>query len=168
MKYTSRFGTGAFLGALALLGGCAISTPFQGPGYDRSTGVSSDRADGIVIVALTHAVLGKERRNFDRGVDRVVDSLAQQPGLIGYSLRRELFGNEAWTMTVWRDEASLEDFVRSSTHQQAIRDGAGELAGVNFSRFELPATELPIGWDTALEYLAASGRSYSRQATDQD
>ncbi len=33
MKYTNRFGTGALLGVLALLGGCAISTPFQ----DRDT-----------------------------------------------------------------------------------------------------------------------------------
>ena len=161
MGYTNRFRIGVLASAFALLGGCTISTPFKGPGYDRGQGVTGNSGGDTVVVALTHAMLGEQRRNFDRGVERVVDSLAQQPGLIGYSLRRELFGNEAWTMTVWRDEASLDAFVRSSAHQQAIREGAGDLAGANFRRFELPAAELPIDWDTALAYLATSQRSYS-------
>ena len=162
MSYPGKFRIGLVAGAFALLGGCTISTPFKGPGYDRDDGVTGDRSGATVVVALTHAVLGPERRNFDRGVDRVVDSLAQQPGLIGSSLRRELFGNEAWTMTVWRDAAALDAFVRSSVHQQAIRDGAGDLAGANFSRFELPAAALPIDWETALDYLAASQRAYAQ------
>ncbi len=157
---------GIKLGVLAsvftLLGGCTISTPFKGPGYDHADGVTKVDGGDTVVVALTHAVLGKERQNFDRGVDRIVDSLAEQPGLIGYSLRRELFGDEAWTLTVWRDEAALLAFVRSEVHQRAIREGAGELAGANFRRFELPASELPIDWEKALGYLAASARSYSR------
>ncbi|MDJ0779791.1 MAG: antibiotic biosynthesis monooxygenase [Gammaproteobacteria bacterium] len=141
--------------------GCAISTPFGGPGFDRERGVTAVAADERVIVALTHAVLGERRQAFDRQVGLVADTLPSQQGLIAYSLRKELLGNEAWTMTVWRDEESLQRFVRSSAHQQAIRSSAGELAAVRFSRFEVPASSLPLGWDEALEYLAGNSAAYS-------
>ena len=160
MSRTTGFRIAVIASALAVLGGCTISTPFKGPGYNRGAGVAFDQSTDTVVVALTHAVVGKDRDNFDRGVSRVVDSLAQQPGLIGYSLRRELFGNEAWTLTVWRDEASLDAFVRSSAHQQAIRSGAAELVAANFRRLELPASEIPIDWEHALEYLATSQKAY--------
>ena len=162
MDTTCFLKLGIAASALALLGGCAISTSFQGPGYDRASGTVTLPGQDTVVVALTHAVLGNSRRNFDRGVERVVDSLEQQPGLIGYSLRRQLFGNEAWTLTVWRDEASLEAFVRSRPHREAVRSAAGELTSAAFRRVELPAAEIPIDWDTALEYLATSQRGYGQ------
>ena len=148
-------------GFMAVFGtGCAISTPVQGPGFDRGQGAIALDADDRVIVALTHATLGDRRRTFDDQVDRVADSLPSQDGLIGYSLRKELFGDEAWTMTVWRDEASLQAFVRSSVHQQAIRNSAAELTAAKFARFEVPVSSLPLSWEQALDYLAAQQADY--------
>ena len=162
MKPLTKPGIGLIASTLALLGGCTISTPFQGPGYDRSVGVTEIDDRQTVVVALTHAVVGDSRRNFDRGVEGVVDSLESQPGLIGYSLRRELLGNEAWTLTVWRDEASLDAFVRSPAHRQAIQNGMGDITTASFRRIELPAAKIPIDWESALEYLAAPQKTYGK------
>ena len=162
MNNIGRLRAGFAAGLFTLLGGCTISTPFKGPGFDRASGVTDSDRDQTVIVALTHAVLGDSRRHFDQGVDRVVASLDQQPGLIGYSLRKELFGNEAWTLTVWRDTASLEAFVRSGAHRQAMQTGSAELAAASFRRVEVPAAEIPIDWGTALEYLAEPQKSYGQ------
>ena len=162
MIRSSILNFGILAGTLALLGGCAISTPFKGPGYDPGSGVTAANGQQTVVVALTHAMIGDSRGNFDRAVRRVADSLEQQPGLIGYSLRKHVLGNEAWTLTVWRDEASLEAFVRSPAHQQAMRDATGELALASFRRIELPAAEIPLDWTTALDYLAAPQKTYAR------
>ncbi len=134
---------------------CAINTPFRGPGYDRNQGVTLADAGDKVIVVLTHATLSESRRNFDSEVGIVADSLAVRDGLIGYSLRKELLGNEAWTMTVWRDEAALAAFVASNAHQNAIVNSAHELAAVRFKRFEVDVSELPITWEQALAKLEA-------------
>ncbi len=142
--------------------GCAISTPLRGPGYDRDKGITLPDVGDKVVVALTHATLSERRRNFDEDVNLVANSLATTDGLIAYSLRKELLGDEAWTMTVWRDEAALEAFVASAVHQRAIRNSAQELAAARFWRFEIDRSMLPISWETALArmQLPAKAESY--------
>ena len=126
------------LALLSFLGleGCAFATGFQGPGYDRRNGVTLP-GEGRLVVGLTKAVLrddGALRSTFWDYVFKVADSLPERPGFVGYSLRREVFGKQAWTMTVWSDEASLAAFVESDLHQAAIRDAMGALACVRFAR----------------------------------
>ncbi len=134
------------------LGGCAISTPFQGPGYDRRNGVTI-AGEGRVVVALTKAVLrddGALRSTFWDYVLRVEASLPERAGFVGYSLRRELIGKRAWTMTVWSDEASRAAFVQSDVHQAAIGEAMGALACARFARLEVARDEVPIPWHRAL------------------
>ena len=142
------------LALLSLFGlsGCAISTPFQGPGYDRQEGVTI-AGEGQVVVALSKAVLrddGTLRSTFWDYVFRVEASLPEQSGFVGYSLRREILGKQAWTMTVWSDEASLTAFVESDVHQAAIRNALGALSCARFARLEVARDEVPISWDRAL------------------
>ena len=147
---------------LLALGGCVFATPFRGPGYDAKTGVTAEGTD-TVVVALTKAVLRGDRRKrseFWAHVFAVEKSLSEQPGLIGYSLRTQMFGPVAWTMTVWTDEASLTAFVQGETHQAAIAEGFEALETAGFARFEADRTEIPVAWDRALEALEQSGRSY--------
>ena len=139
------------------LGGCAIATPFQGPGYDRRKGVTIVGKDRVVV-ALTQAVLhddGAKRPQFWDYVVQVEATLAERPGFVGYSLRRELLGDNAWTMTVWSDEASLDGFVRSDVHQAAIREAMEALACARFARVEVDRSEIPIAWDRAIGLLDA-------------
>lgn len=134
------------------LGGCTIGTPY------RSTGVA---APDEVVVAITQASVDPaQRRLFDTQLDRVVGLLPKQPGLVGWSLRKELFGTEAWTLTAWTDEAARAAFVADPVHAAAIRASAPAVTGTRFARVRVAAKEMPLGWERALAILAAEGRSY--------
>lgn len=97
------------LGMLVLfsmgLSGCKIGKPFRGPGYDPDKGVMIENRD-MVIISLTHAVTGKDDHLNEIFIDyvwKVEASLKEFPGFVGYSIRKELFGNVLWTMTVCED-----------------------------------------------------------------
>lgn len=156
---SGRFRRWLIAASLALgVSGCAIATPFR-----AADDASSQVYTGAVVVAITEAQLGDDRagrRAFWRHVDLVTATLREQPGFIGVSLRREILGDTTWTMTVWRDEESLDAFVRSDTHQEAIAAAFGALAGARFVRFEVNGGDLPVDWDAALERLETDGRGY--------
>lgn len=143
-----------------LLGGCAISTPFRGPGFVDGK-VTHAGPDTEVVVAITNATVNRDlRAPFDEHVNRVVNSLPAQPGLIGYAVRKELFGDEVWTMTVWRTEADRARFVASAEHRAAMAAGGPALKAVRFSRVVVKARELPLGWARARQLLDSQPRSY--------
>ena len=148
--------------SLLALGGCAIATPFKGPGFDPKEGVTLEGPDRVVV-AVTKAVLqgdSNERSGFWTNVRRVEASLESRQGLIGYSLRRQLFGATAWTMTVWVDEASLDAFVGSRVHQTAIEQSLPALSQTGFARVEVGRDDIPLPWDRAVEILEEDGRHY--------
>jgi heme-degrading monooxygenase HmoA len=141
-----------------LLLGCKVSTPFAGAFQDGSLPDDTD-----VLVAITYIEIGDDalqNKAFWREVANVEASLEGMPGFLGYSLRRELFGNKAWTMTVWRDEASLTAFVASPVHRAAIVGGSPSLRKARFARLETKKADVPIDWDVAKNYLAENGRGY--------
>lgn len=141
----------------ALLGGCSIATPY------REARPAGQEAGETVVIALTEATLGpdaKARAAFWQGVWAVERDLANHPGLLGHSLRRELLGDRAWTMTVWESEAALDRFVASPVHVAAIRAGSPALAGQRFATVTRPRAEAPLRWAEALDVLARQGQSY--------
>lgn len=141
------------VGLSALAGSCALSTPF--PRIDMTTAGTPDDA---VVLVLTHIVVAGDRRDeFDRQTRRVIDSMASRPGLIGYSARRELFGNEAWTMSVWAREADRARFVRSAVHQEAIAQSRSAIVTVRLKRLIVARKDVPRDWAGALELLARPG-----------
>ena len=143
---------------ILLFYGCTISTPFSGPKYKQEPG-----ADEKVIVGLTKAVTGDDRKKnkvFWAYTRRVEKSLQDREGFIGYSMRKQLFGKEAWTMTVWDNETSLDAFVRSDLHQEAMKEGWPALVSASFARIEIDRDEIPISWERAEELLNEYGRDY--------
>lgn len=147
----------AFLPALNITG-CAISTPYRG----ADTGGDA-LEDDTVLMVLTHAELAEGTEDasaFWSNVSAVADSLEGRPGFVGYRLRRELFGRNSWTMTVWTDTASLEAFVESDIHQTAIREGWPALARARFARVTLSRSDVPISWARAEALLDATGQEY--------
>ena len=139
-----------FLSVLA--GGCAISTP-------RNTveGVSGLAGDHVLIVTVTeahHAGVGQNRTEFWQQTRSVARDLGQQAGLVQYSLRREIFGTRAWTMTVWKDEDSLNQFYWSPAHAEAMAQATAGLTGAKFARLYLRTDELAsLSWSKALQAL---------------
>ncbi len=160
--------------AMVLLSGCAISTPFKGPGYDAKQGSLRNAAGQVsndVIVAITLATLEgdrADRRIFWTHVRKVEESLATQPGLLGYSLRTEILGSSAWTLTVWETEDALRAFVEDLVHQDAMRAGKPALAIARFARFSAVPAKIPLAWDDALNILDRDGRSYGRAKAKSD
>jgi heme-degrading monooxygenase HmoA len=145
-------GAAGFLAAC--LPSCRVAMPFSGPGYSRSEGVTLPGVGETVVVAVTHAVVDNAKRGpFDEGTRRVDESLPTLDGFIGRSLRIELLGNEAWTMTVWRDEEALESFVSSPAHRLAVREGLPALKSARFLRFAIPTRDVPPSWDDVLHRL---------------
>lgn len=143
-----------------LLGGCAVATPFRGPGFTAGK-VTSVAPDQDVVVVLTNARVHRALRGpFDAQTSKVVDSLPNQPGLVGYSVRRELLGDEVWTMTVWKSEADRARFVASNSHRTAMIEGSPALKSARFSRVLLPAKDIPISWDRAKQILDEQSRRY--------
>jgi len=143
---------------LAGLSGCsslALSKPFAWPGLDTRQGRLAGSTNDAVILAITHAeLIGSHRADFDRGADEVLAILPAQPGLVGYSVRSRLFGQEVWTATVWVDEAAMNAFVRSPQHMAAVRQGAVAIRTIQYHRVEIPVKELPLTWDRVLSELA--------------
>lgn len=138
-----------------LLAGCAVGTP-----WPRHVAGTPEQGGEVVVLVLSHVVVDtSNRREFDRQTSRVLASLDRQPGLIGYSARRQLLGDQAWTMSVWADDASRAAFVRSAVHREAIERSAPALKLVELKRLTLARKDLPRDWDAALRLLAeADGR----------
>ncbi|GEM_PF-4689051 len=42
------------------------------------------------------------------------------PGYMGGKVKVEIFDDQVWTMTVWEDRESLEKFVNSTRHLDAM------------------------------------------------
>lgn len=147
-------GLAGSLAAVVGFTGCRVGGPFRGPGYDRDVGVTLPGVGETVIVGVTHAKIeGPERPTFREHTRRVLDSLPSHDGFVGHAARTMIFGNEVWTMTVWRDEAALDAFVAARMHSTARRAGLPAVTSAQFLRFELPTRDVPPTWDSVLERL---------------
>ncbi|MDJ0787450.1 MAG: hypothetical protein QNK05_11625 [Myxococcota bacterium] len=131
---------------------CGISTPFRGPGV-RTDGHVALPEDQRVVVALTYAVLSDDRGPFDRYIGYVAEDMDAHAGLVGFSIGKRIFGNDVWTMSVWEDRRSLEDFVESDRHQQAIQAAGSAIVSLKTKQLELPAGEVPLTWERAFALL---------------
>jgi hypothetical protein len=56
---------------------------------------------------------------FFRGVSAVRKQLAAADGLIGYTLRAKPLARDYWTLSVWKDNATLREFMRVSWRTMA-------------------------------------------------
>ena len=140
------------------LGGCTIATPFR-----RQPPVDAAALDpeAIAHVSITRAkVDAANRGRFDAYVARLSRILPNQPGLIGYSLRRELFGDQLWTVTAWQSKDARTAFVRGELHLEAIREGGPALVDTRFARAEIAIRDLPLAWPRAPEILERDGFDY--------
>ena len=137
-----------------VLGGCALSLPYQSVRQTSALDTPDAEKPTMVTVVITQATLDPQNLTaFDDHTQRVLAGMASHPGLLGYSARRQIFGNVVWTMTAWKSDVAVNDFVYSPVHQQAIRAGSKGLVAARFGRFELPASRLPLSWDEALALL---------------
>lgn len=142
--------------AILLYSGCTIGMPLRGPGLEAAG--SPER----VIVAVTHAKLHwTKRAAFDRHIQIVADALPRFPGLVGYSLRKQIFGDEAWTMSIWASHEAMQAFVRSPVHRAAVAAGRPAIKSMRYRAVEVASSELPIGWTRAVALLETPKVDYA-------
>jgi heme-degrading monooxygenase HmoA len=137
--------------AVLLLSGCTIAKPFSAP-----KGTPAPTAP--VTVVVTYALLDNEQRQpFDDYTERLADSLdaGQYPGLVGYSIRKEILGDEVWSLTAWTDLNAMVNFARSGLHAEAKSRASHAIRELQVRHFELEPSALPPSWELALGYLDA-------------
>lgn len=134
--------------------GCAFSAPFKRTKLASEGGVSPDTSVLVVVSSTEHRP--GMRGEFFKDTKAVLATMDDQPGLLGYAVRFEIFGKKAWTMTAWIDEASLTAFVRSPAHREAVRRSGETAQNIRFASVEMPLRALPMNWKEARRRLEAA------------
>ncbi len=145
---------------LGVLSGCG-TLPIASP-LTQTKNMPENAPERSVLVVLTeaHRLDNRDSRNqFDQNVDNILDNLQQQTGLYAYSVRKELLGDKAWTLTVWDSESSMQGFKVSKKHLQAMAGVGDMLSDAKFARVERTLDTIP-DWQEALVILQQSGRNY--------
>ena len=117
--------------------------------------------ESVVVVGITHVTTGNDSEKNDifwENTYAVVDALPTHNGYLGHKVRKQIFGNEGWTMTVWKDEESLNNFVRGDRHSTAMQNGLDAVAKARFVRFTTKRSAIPLGWDEAEKMMTEKGR----------
>lgn len=147
------------LAALAgLLPGCAVARPFSGPAVDA--GAPDASVTTSVTMVITHAVVDRARRGpFDDYTRRLVAALdaGRYEGLVGFSVRKELLGDEVWTVTVWSDLQAMQRFAGSELHRDAMRRAGDALRSVEVRHVQASRAEIPWSWERVLAQLGPRG-----------
>jgi hypothetical protein len=81
--------------------------------------------------------------------------LARSEGLIGYSLNSDVRRLHFWTLSAWRDQLSLSEFVHTNPHQEVMRKLVPLMGETKFEYWEVDGTEIPLRWDDAKARLAS-------------
>lgn len=138
---------------LLLLLACALSRPFEGPGFDDGAFVSDH--PGPFWVAATYARSARgQNAPFQDHVGAIDAEIAEADGLVGYALRGEIGGRDNWTMSIWESEEELYAFVASPAHLAAMGEADLLLEDSAFTHWtEADGSALPPTWEEALDRL---------------
>jgi len=75
--------------------------------------------------------------------------LQNSPGLIGYSLDAYPFARKFWTLSVWRDQKALSDFVGTIPHSRIMQSLAPHMGKSQFAQWAVESHEIPLDWASA-------------------
>lgn len=145
----------AFL-VLPFFTSCVVGSPFKKSAQSKELNLSEDRP--VVLVVSEANIQGNPWTQilFWKNTSAVNRDLDNNKGFLGGSIRRQLFGSRAWTMTVWLDEDSLENFIYSPVHDKAIQESKSALKRTNFYRREILWKEVPLSWESAIQELESN------------
>lgn len=89
---------------------------------------------------------------------QVAKQLASAQGLLGYSVLSRPLSKRFWTLSAWKDEAALRDFVHNQPHVRIMTALARDMEQTKFLRWTVKGSQLPLGWDDALRRFADNSR----------
>jgi heme-degrading monooxygenase HmoA len=91
---------------------------------------------------------------FFRAVLAVRKQLATADGLIGYTLRARPLARDYWTLSVWKDDTALRQFMRSRPHVQIMSSLQPVMAPTKFVTWTISAADGRPDMASALQHLA--------------
>jgi Domain of unknown function (DUF3291) len=92
---------------------------------------------------------------FFRGVSAVRKQLAAADGLVGYTLRAKPLARDYWTLSVWKDEGSLREFMRTAPHVQIMTSLKPYMGPTKFITWSVTAADGRPTLTGALQRLAS-------------
>src|SRR6201998_1020760 len=93
----------------------------------------------ISYLPLKHFRAGPQ---FFRSAYEIMGQLRRSPGLIGYSLDARPFALEFWTLSVWRDQQALLDFVDALPHGRIMQSLAPHMGKTQFVEWIVESHEI--------------------------
>ncbi len=117
--------------------------------------------DSKIIIAVTHVQLAQDKKQnkiFWQNTTRVTDSLPTNKGYLGHDIRKKIFINEGWTLTIWTDEDALENFVYGKVHAQAMQQSLPAVKEARFVRFTRRVKDIPLSWQQVEKIMQQQGR----------
>jgi hypothetical protein len=92
---------------------------------------------------------------FFRAVSAVRKQLAAADGLIGYALRAKPLARDYWTLSVWKDNTALREFMRIPPHVQVMTSLKPYMGPTKFVTWTISADDGRPSMAGALDHLAA-------------
>ena len=90
---------------------------------------------------------------FVRAVAAIRKQLRTADGLVGYTLRARPLSCDYWTLSVWSDQAALQQFMRTAPHVGVMGALKPVMGPAKFVRWEITAADGQPSWTDALERL---------------
>ncbi len=153
------------LASLLALDGCTVARPFA-----RPTAAPQLAPDDPVVVVVSWARLHIEQRDiFDDYTRKLIAALdrGDYAGLVGFSVRRELLGDEVWTMTAWQNDEAMRAFAEGELHGAAMREAYDAMVDFRTLRLVVPARDVPLAWKDAVTRLEAAAKPAPRPDADE-
>lgn len=92
---------------------------------------------------------------FFRAVSAVRKQLATAEGLVGYTLRAKPFARDYWTLSVWKDDRTLREFMRTLPHVQIMTSLKPLMGPTKFVTWTISAADGRPNMAGAFEHLAS-------------
>ncbi len=150
---------------VATVGACTLESPFEGPGYELGTGLTTT-AEGPFVASTTDLVLTDRegaQAAFDEHMEVLYEAIKTAPGLVGFSLGLPILSGGGYsTLTVWETEEDMVRWVSSEAHVDAMVDfgenGFAEDTSAVAS-WSIAAEDMPPTWEQAKAELKKNGRT---------
>lgn len=91
-----------------------------------------------------------------RGAQATKRQLRDAEGLIGFSMLARPVRKQYGSLSVWRDEAALRAFARTTPHGQLMRDLAPRMGQTTFVRWTITGADGRPSWREAWRRLDAA------------
>ena len=86
----------------------------------------------------------------------VIRQLERSDGLVGYSLRAQLFAGTFWTLSAWTDAGALAAFAAQMPHRGVMAKLRPHMGPTRFTTWTAPGSALPTPWKVAIDHLDSS------------